>query len=136
MLRCAVVHKQLTNIDILLSLLDSKNERQVQMALDQASKGRTTIIVAHRLSTVRRADKIIVLKAGQVFEQGTHAELMELGGYYAQSVEAQRLTDPGDDDEEDENGENNASGKCLIYVCEILREAQPTFSSAYINQTK
>jgi ABC-type transport system involved in Fe-S cluster assembly fused permease/ATPase subunit len=87
-------------------LLDAVNERQVQIALDQVSTGRTTIVVAHRLSTIRRADWIVALKAGQIIEQGTHAELMELGGYYAQAVEAQRVTDPHEEDEEDEDNDD------------------------------
>lgn len=57
--------------------------------LCQASRGRTTILIAHRLSTIRNADKIIVLHDGQVFEQGEHSELMQLGGHYHALVTAQ-----------------------------------------------
>lgn len=62
---------------------------KIQRAQFQASRGRTTIIVAHRLSTIRNADKIIVLSDGQVVEQGGHSELMYLEGHYHALVTAQ-----------------------------------------------
>jgi ATP-binding cassette subfamily B protein len=70
-------------LDEATSALDSATEAAVQDALDEASKGRTTLMVAHRLSTVRGADEIIVLEAGRVVERGTHDGLLEKGGKYA-----------------------------------------------------
>ncbi|KAI3779497.1 hypothetical protein L2E82_09218 [Cichorium intybus] len=82
-------------LDEATSALDTESERVVQDALDQASVGRTTIIVAHRLTTIRKADKIVVLQSGKVIESGSHDELMwknngEDGGAYYQMVQLQQ----------------------------------------------
>ena len=69
--------------------LDSESEAAVQAALDEALSGRTSIVIAHRLSTVRQADSIVVLEKGRVIDQGTHAELLERGGVYAELYRTQ-----------------------------------------------
>jgi ATP-binding cassette subfamily B protein len=74
-------------LDEATSALDTQTEQAVQEAIDAASQGRTTITIAHRLSTVRDADEIIVLDHGEIAERGTHAELLALGGQYAALVD-------------------------------------------------
>jgi len=70
-------------LDEATSALDTESERLVQQALETAMRGRTTIVVAHRLSTVQRADLIVVMDQGLIVEQGTHAELLARGGLYS-----------------------------------------------------
>jgi ATP-binding cassette subfamily B protein len=86
--RVAIARAMLKNSPLLLldeatSALDAESERMVQAALESAMKGRTTLVVAHRLATVQQADRILVLDHGQLVEQGTHAELVAKGGVYA-----------------------------------------------------
>jgi len=86
--RIAIARALLKNSPILIldeatSALDTESERQVQSALTTLMKNRTTIVIAHRLSTIERADCIHVLDQGRIVEQGTHAELLRAGGYYA-----------------------------------------------------
>jgi ATP-binding cassette, subfamily B, bacterial len=73
-------------LDEATSALDTQTERAVQEAIDAASAGRTTITIAHRMSTIRDADEIIVLDSGEIAERGTHDELLALGGHYATLV--------------------------------------------------
>jgi ATP-binding cassette subfamily B protein len=76
-------------LDEATSALDANNERLVQKALEQASHGRTTLVIAHRLATVRRANRIIVMEEGRVMEEGDHESLVKAGGLYAKLAELQ-----------------------------------------------
>ncbi|KAL2247591.1 UNVERIFIED_CONTAM: putative multidrug resistance protein [Sesamum indicum] len=89
--RALIRNPKLLLLDEATSALDTESERIVQKAIDQASKGRTVIVVAHRLSTIKTANLIMVLKSGRVVESGSHDELMQLsGGEYNNMVELQQ----------------------------------------------
>ena len=86
--RLAIARALLVDAPILLldeatSALDAQSERMVQAALESAMRGRTTLVIAHRLATVQKADHIVVLDHGRLVEQGTHTELVAHGGVYA-----------------------------------------------------
>lgn len=81
-------------LDEATSALDSESERAVQAALDELMRGRTTLVIAHRLSTIERADRIAVLVEGQIAEIGSHRELLEHGGVYANLYHLQFAKEP------------------------------------------
>ena len=95
--RISIARAMLKNPPLLLldeatSALDAESERMVQAALESAMKDRTTLVIAHRLATVQRADRIVVMEAGQIVEVGTHAQLAAAGGLYAR-LAALQFTD-------------------------------------------
>jgi ATP-binding cassette subfamily B protein len=92
--RLAIARALLRDVPILLldeatSALDAESEQLVQHALDRLMEHRTTLVIAHRLATVRAADRIIVLDGGQIAEQGTHDQLVSAGGLYARLAKLQ-----------------------------------------------
>ncbi|WP_417482403.1 ABC transporter transmembrane domain-containing protein [Maricaulis sp.] len=100
--RLAIARAILRDAPVLLldeatSALDSESEAVIQTAFETLSRNRTTLVIAHRLATVRKADFIVVLEGGRIVDQGTHTELLARGGLYARYIELQ-FTQPEDDD--------------------------------------
>jgi ATP-binding cassette subfamily B protein len=96
--RIALARAVLRDAPILLldeatSALDAESEAAVQQALERATQDRTTLVIAHRLATVQRADRILVLDGGRIVEEGRHADLMRKGGLYARLAELQFALD-------------------------------------------
>jgi ATP-binding cassette subfamily B protein len=93
--RAILVDPQILVLDEATSAVDVQTEREIQRALDNVVRGRTTIAIAHRLSTLAKADRLLVLKDGKVVETGSHAELMARGGEYARLQRIQQTSMPG-----------------------------------------
>ncbi|MBR6992746.1 MAG: ABC transporter ATP-binding protein [Methanobrevibacter sp.] len=88
--RTILSNKQILILDEATSSVDTRTEKLIQKAMDRLMKNRTSFIIAHRLSTVRDADKILVIEDGHIIEQGTHEELLEQKGYYYNTLNAQK----------------------------------------------
>ena len=92
-LRAYVSNPSILILDEATSSVDTYSEQLIQQATDKITEGRTSIIIAHRLATIKKADKIIVMDAGKIIEIGTHKELLEKGGYYNDLYNAQFLAE-------------------------------------------
>jgi len=90
--RAILLNPKILILDDSMSAVEAETERLLQDAISTVMQGRTTILIAHRMSTVQKADHIIVLRDGDIVEQGSHDELMRGGGYYQHVLELQRMT--------------------------------------------
>ncbi|MCX8169785.1 MAG: ATP-binding cassette domain-containing protein, partial [Candidatus Methanomethyliaceae archaeon] len=90
--RAILTDPKILIMDDSLSFVDAKTEREIQSAIEEAMKGRTTFIIAQRLSTIRNADRIMVLEDGEIVEFGTHEELIARNGIYKRIYETQFLS--------------------------------------------
>jgi len=148
--RIAIARAMLKSPSVLLldeatSALDNENEAVVQKALEQVMKGRTTLMIAHRLSTVRDADRIIVLSEGGIQEMGRHEELMQKRGIYWEMVQTQeRLKDQqavaleskhAPTDSEHPHNDNVSSASSSIASSPLELKKQPSLSNTNTNTT-
>lgn len=87
--RTILSSKEILILDEATSSVDTRTEKLIQKAIDKLMENKTSFIIAHRLSTIRNADKIIVIENGEIIEQGTHEELLDLKGYYYNTLNSQ-----------------------------------------------
>ena len=94
--RAILADRKMLILDEATSSVDTRTEKRIQMAMDNLMRGRTAFVIAHRLSTIRNADLILVMHEGDIVEQGTHEELLALGGFYADLYNSQFARDNAD----------------------------------------
>jgi ABC-type multidrug transport system fused ATPase/permease subunit len=92
-LRAYVSNPSILVLDEATSSVDTYSEQLIQKATEKITEGRTSIIIAHRLATIKKADRILVMDSGRILETGTHKELLKRGGYYKSLYKAQFLTE-------------------------------------------
>ena len=87
--RTILADNRILILDEATSSVDTRTEQRIQTAMDRLMEGRTSFVIAHRLSTIRDADLILVMRDGDIVEQGTHDQLIEAGGFYADLYNSQ-----------------------------------------------
>ena len=87
--RAILANNPILILDEATSSVDTRTERRIQKAMNNLMKGKTSFVIAHRLSTIQDADLILVMKDGDIVEQGNHQELLEKGGFYASLYQSQ-----------------------------------------------
>ena len=87
--RAILADNRLLILDEATSSVDTRTEERIQKAMDNLMKGRTSFVIAHRLSTIKNADVILVMKDGDIIEQGNHEELLAMNGFYANLYNSQ-----------------------------------------------
>ncbi|KAK5969331.1 hypothetical protein GCK32_014550, partial [Trichostrongylus colubriformis] len=105
--RAIIKNPRILLLDEATSALDTEAESIVQEALEKAQKGRTTVVVAHRLSTIRNVDQIFVFKNGEIVEQGTHNELMQKHGVFYEMTQAQVLRQEKEEEEPESDADSD-----------------------------
>ena len=87
--RAMIENAPMLILDEATSSVDTRTEMLIQQAMDTLTKGRTSFVIAHRLSTIKNADKILVMRHGDIIESGTHEDLLQKGGFYAELYNSQ-----------------------------------------------
>ncbi|GMG42845.1 unnamed protein product [Aspergillus oryzae var. brunneus] len=128
--RALVKDPRILILDEATASLDSATEARIQEALDNVAIGRTVITIAHRLSTIKNADNIIVMRQGKLIEQGTHQQLLEANGAYAELVRLQNLNVHGGQDDEETEVSSARSGSLVPIVSEKTRALETSVTDA------
>ncbi|KAK3950540.1 P-loop containing nucleoside triphosphate hydrolase protein, partial [Pseudoneurospora amorphoporcata] len=128
--RSVIANPRILLLDEATSALDPNAEKIVQKALNNVAVGRTMIVIAHRLSTIRNADNVVVMANGRLIEQGTHDQLVALGGTYSHLVRVQDLgREPDDDDEPQKDIKAEVRGAVVTDTTSNVVEAVPNVSA-------
>lgn len=132
--RAMVKDPKILILDEATASLDSKSEREILTAIERCSEGRTVIAVAHRLSTIQDADKIIVMSEGQVVEEGTHTELLNKKGTYAGFVDLQNLSDPSAKGAADDDTVRSLEKKSLETITDTSKHVLTSTSEKVLDE--